>query len=105
DAARREFTEELGLAVPPGELCDLGTIRQSSSKQVIAWAIEVAGDDGLDLDAVASNTFELEWPPRSGRIRSFPEIDRAAWFGLDAARPRLVGAQDLLLDRLVERIT
>jgi predicted NUDIX family NTP pyrophosphohydrolase len=100
DAARREFAEEIGSACPDGEALELGEIRQKSGKRVLAWAVE--GD--LDADAITSNTFEIEWPPRSGRRQEFPEIDRAEWFTLDAARAKLVGAQVELLDRLAERV-
>ena len=94
--ARREFEEELGSAPPAGDVTELGTIKQSGGKQVTAFAVE--GD--LDPEAIESNTFELEWPPRSGRTQEFPEVDRAAWFGLDAAREKLNPAQAALLDRL-----
>ena len=90
--ARREFAEETGTALPDGALADLGSVRLKSGKRVAAFA--AAGD--LDAAAVRSNTFELEWPPRSGRTQSFPEIDRAAWFGLDEARARLNPAQAAL---------
>lgn len=100
DAARREFVEELGLPVPDGEPIELGEIRQSSKKRVVAWALELSDQQELDLEAVRSNTFEIEWPPRSGRMASFPEIDRAAWFGLDTARAKLVAGQAQLLDLL-----
>ena len=96
--ARREFAEETGAELAPGELADLGSIRQKSGKQVTAWAVE--GD--LDPETVASNTFEMEWPPRSGTRQSFPEVDRAEWFGLDAARAKLNPAQTAFLDRLME---
>ncbi|MDQ6604944.1 MAG: NUDIX domain-containing protein [Actinomycetota bacterium] len=95
-AARREFQEELGSALPAGEPLDLGQIRQRSGKRVSAWA--QAGE--LDVDTVHSNTFELEWPPRSGRISAFPEVDRAQWFPLAIARERINPAQAELLDRL-----
>ena len=98
--ARREFAEELGSAPPDrAEPVGLGEVRQKGGKVVMAWAI--AGD--LDPGAIRSNTFEMEWPPRSGTTREFPEIDRAEWFGLDAARERILPAQAPLLDRLVER--
>ena len=98
--ARREFEEELGSPVPATDLHPLGQVRQSSAKLLTVWAAE--GD--LDADAVRSNTFELEWPPRSGRLQEFPEIDRAAWFALDEARTRLVGSQVPFLDRLVDAL-
>ena len=98
-AARREFAEELGSPAADGELVALGEVRQKSGKVVSAWALE--GD--IDADAVTSNTFTMEWPPRSGRTREFPEVDRAAWFGLDEARERILPAQAPLLDRLAER--
>lgn len=104
DAARREFTEELGLGLPHGELVDLGEIRQSAKKTVTAWALEVARGDPLDLDAVVSNTFDMEWPPRSGRQQTFPEIDRAAWFDIDTARRKVVSGQSRLFDLLLETI-
>ena len=97
-AALREFEEETGTALAPAALDELGTVRQKSGKHVTAWAVE--GD--LDADAIQSNTFEMEWPPRSGRRGTFPEVDRAAWFGLDAARERLNPAQVAFLDRLGE---
>ncbi|GAB3690141.1 NUDIX domain-containing protein [Angustibacter aerolatus] len=96
DCARREFTEELGLPVPDGELRPLGSVRQSGGKVVTAWAL--AAD--LDVTAVVPGTFELEWPPRSGRRQSFPEVDRAEWFGLAEAATRVVAGQRGLLDRL-----
>jgi predicted NUDIX family NTP pyrophosphohydrolase len=99
-AARREFTEELGLAVPAGEPEALGEVRQKGGKRVTAWAL--AAD--LDIEAIASNTFELEWPPRSGRVQQFPEVDRAGWFALAPAREKLLPAQVPLLDRLEERL-
>lgn len=95
-AARREFAEELGVAPPDGAPTDLGEIRQRSGKVVRAWGFE--GD--LDVTAVASNTFTLQWPPRSGHMAEFPEIDRAEWFGPAEARERIIAAQGALLDRL-----
>jgi predicted NUDIX family NTP pyrophosphohydrolase len=96
-AARREFQEELGVAPPDGPLQDLGEIHQKGGKIVRAWA--VAGE--LDPEAIVSNTFQLEWPPRSGRLIEVPEVDRAEWFALDEARRRINLAQAELLDRLV----
>jgi predicted NUDIX family NTP pyrophosphohydrolase len=95
-AARREFAEELGLAPPDSPAVDLGQVTQAGGKTVRAWA--VAGD--LDVSALRSNSFEMEWPPRSGHRRRFPEIDRAAWFSLEEARTKLVAAQAAFLDRL-----
>jgi predicted NUDIX family NTP pyrophosphohydrolase len=99
--ARREFEEELGSAPPDGaEPVELGEVRQKGGKVVAAWALE--GD--LDAGAIRSNTFTMQWPPHSGRTSEFPEVDRAGWFGLDAAREKILPAQAPLLDRLAERI-
>jgi predicted NUDIX family NTP pyrophosphohydrolase len=100
-AARREFEEELGSAPPAGEAVDLGEIRQKSGKRVRGWAL--AGD--LDATRITSNTFELEWPPRSGRRLEVPEVDRAEWFALVAAREKINPAQVVLLDRLEALLT
>ena len=94
-AARREFAEELGLPVPAAELHPLGEL--TGRKVLAVWA----GEGDLDVTAVRSNTFELEWPPRSGRTQEFPEIDRAAWFDLGAARGKIVKGQLPFLDRLL----
>jgi predicted NUDIX family NTP pyrophosphohydrolase len=99
DAARREFEEETG-SPPPATLVALGEVRQKSGKRVQAWA----GEGDLDADAVTSTTFELEWPPRSGRVQTYPEVDRAAWFGLEEARRRLLPAQVPFVDRLREHL-
>lgn len=96
-AAYREFVEELGLPVPPGELIDLGEQRQPSGKIVTVWAL---GAD-LDLAGFDPGTFEMEWPRGSGRVQHFPEIDRAAWLDLETARRKLVGGQRPFLDRLL----
>jgi predicted NUDIX family NTP pyrophosphohydrolase len=96
-AARREFEEELGSPPPAGEALELGEITQRGSKKVRAWAL--TGD--LDVETVTSNTFELEWPPRSGRVRDFPEVDRAEWFTPARARIQLNPAQVPLLERLL----
>ncbi|HEX9521827.1 MAG TPA: NUDIX domain-containing protein [Reyranella sp.] len=93
--ARREFAEELG-STPAGQLQHLGSIRQRGGKQVEAFALE--GD--FDPERVSSNTFEIEWPPRSGRRESFPEVDRAAWFTVADARVKILEGQRPLLDRL-----
>ncbi|WP_338485879.1 NUDIX domain-containing protein [Streptomyces sp. SCSIO 75703] len=98
DAARREFREELGLAPPDGAAVPLGEVRQAGGKTVTAWAVEA----DLDPAAVVPGTFRMEWPPRSGRTAEFPELDRVAWFTLDAAREVIVPAQRAFLDRLRE---
>lgn len=97
-AARREFAEELGVPPPDGPLLELGEVRQSGGKSVAVWAVE--GE--FDPATAVSNTFELEWPPHSGRMRTFPEVDRVAWFGLGTARVKVVAAQAAFLDRLAE---
>jgi len=95
--ALREFEEETGHPPPRGELVALGEVRQRGGKLVTAWA--AAGD--LDPAAITSNTFTLEWPPRSGRRRQFPEVDRAGWFDPATAREKLLAAQAELVDRLL----
>ena len=97
-AALREFEEETGTALEAGELRDLGEVKQKGGKVVRAWAAE--GD--IDAGTVRSNTFTMEWPPRSGRTAEFPEVDRAGWFALDEAREKLNPAQAEFLDRLLE---
>ncbi len=94
--ALREFAEETGTHLPAGALAELGSVKLKSGKLVVAFAVE--GD--LDPATISSNTFELEWPPRSGRLQTFPEVDRAGWFGLDAAREKLNPAQAAFVDRL-----
>jgi predicted NUDIX family NTP pyrophosphohydrolase len=94
--ARREFAEETGHELPAGPMIELGDIRQKSGKRVLAWAVQ--GD--LEAETAVSNTFQMEWPPRSGRIREFPEIDRVAWFDLDEARIKIKAAQAPFLDHL-----
>jgi predicted NUDIX family NTP pyrophosphohydrolase len=97
--ARREFEEELGVK-PDGALAPLGRIRQKGGKQVEAFALE--GD--LDATAIVSNDFTLEWPPKTGRFQSFPEIDRAAWFALAEARDKILPSQRAILDLLERRL-
>jgi predicted NUDIX family NTP pyrophosphohydrolase len=99
-AAVREFTEELGLPLPLAveRLVGLGEVRQSGGKRVEVWA----GEADLDPSAVLPGTFTLEWPPRSGRLAEFPEIDRVDWFGLGDAGERIVAGQRPFLDRLAE---
>jgi predicted NUDIX family NTP pyrophosphohydrolase len=97
DVARREFEEELGAAPPRGALTPLGSIRQAGGKVVHAWA--AAGD--FDVTGLRSVAFSMEWPPRSGRMQEFPEVDRAAWFGLEEARRMILPSQLPLLDLFV----
>lgn len=99
-AARREFTEELGLPVPAGTLAELGTVRQSGGKVVTAWALE--GD--LDPTQVVPATFEMEWPKGSGRMQEFPEMDRFTWFPLADAGEKLLKGQRPFLDRLAAAV-
>jgi predicted NUDIX family NTP pyrophosphohydrolase len=98
-AARREFTEETGLSVE-GAFRPLAPITQAGGKIVQAWAVE--GD--VDPTALQSNTFSMEWPPRSGRQQTFPEVDRAAWFPIDVARRKINPAQAALLDELTASV-
>ncbi|HEY2723591.1 MAG TPA: NUDIX domain-containing protein [Pseudonocardiaceae bacterium] len=97
-AAAREFCEEMGSPLPPGELHELGTVTQSGGKRITAYALRA----GFDTATVRSNHFEMEWPRGSGRMRSFPEVDRAEWVDCAAARRKLVTAQVEFLDRLLE---
>jgi predicted NUDIX family NTP pyrophosphohydrolase len=98
--ARRELEEELGSAPELGELIDLGTVRLKSRKLVQAWAAEA----DFDTATLHSNMFEMEWPPRSGRRQSFPEVDRAAWLSPALAREKLNPAQAAFVDRLLEAL-
>lgn len=99
-AAAREFGEELGSPLPGGELVELGTVTQSGGKRIIAYALE----SGFDPAEVRSNLFEMEWPRGSGTVRSFPEVDRAAWFDCATARAKLVSGQVVFLDRLLDHL-
>ncbi|MGW7819582.1 NUDIX domain-containing protein [Streptomyces puniciscabiei] len=98
EAARREFQEELGLAPPEGEAVPLGEVAQRNGKVVTAWAVEA----DPDLSGFSPGTFTMEWPPRSGRVREFPELDRVEWLGLERAREVIIAAQTAFLDRLEE---
>jgi predicted NUDIX family NTP pyrophosphohydrolase len=101
EVAVREFAEEIGSEPPdPAGAVSLGALRQPGGKVVSTWAVE--GD--LDVSQISSNTFEIEWPPRSGRTREFPEVDRAGWFDLAAARGKLLRGQVGFLDRLEEHL-
>ncbi|HTZ10178.1 MAG TPA: NUDIX domain-containing protein [Acidimicrobiales bacterium] len=95
--AETEFAEELGRPAPAGARRPLGEIRQAGGKRVLAWAVR--GD--LDVTTVHSTVIEMRWPPRSDTVVRFPEVDRAAWFGVDDARRKLLGGQVPLLDRLL----
>ncbi len=96
-AARREFAEEIGLPVPDGARIDLGSVKQAGGKVVTAFAVR--GD--LDVTEAHSNTFELEWPKGSGKVREFPEVDRVGWFPVAIARGKLLKGQRDFLDRLM----
>jgi predicted NUDIX family NTP pyrophosphohydrolase len=98
--AKIEFEEELGIAAS-GDWFDLGSVKQKGGKTVHAWAF--AGDLKDDFELV-SNTFELEWPPRSGQVQSFPEVDRASFFSVEEARRKINVAQTVFLDRLIEQL-
>ena len=99
--ARREFAEELGPAASIGALQALGEIRQRGGKRVIAFC----GEAHFDTASLSSNVFEIEWPPKSGGLRAFPEIDRAEWFDLEMARLKILSGQIELLDRLEKETT
>jgi len=100
-AAKREFEEELGSAPPPVTYRELGSLTQSSGKVVTAWA----GEADFDPAGAVSNTFELEWPRGSGRVQSFPEIDRVSWFTVEVARTKLLKSQQPLVDRLLHLVS
>lgn len=99
NAARREVEEETGIAVS-GSFIALQPVKQKAGKVVYAWALEHDLDPGL----LKSNIFEMEWPPKSGVKKSFPEIDKAAWFGLDEAREKIIPGQQPLLEELVQKL-
>lgn len=98
-AAQREFAEETGLAIG-GTFTPLTPVKIASGKVIEAWAIE----HDLDASAIKSNTFEIEWPPRSGKRQAFPEVDRAAWFSISAARRKIIKSQVTLLTELLNRL-
>lgn len=100
EAALREFKEELSLEPPPGEWMDLGEIKQKGGKVVVAWAVE--GD--IDVSHFRSNTVKKEWPPRSGKLVEWPEIDKAEWFNLEKASEKLNPAQIDFLKRLADKL-
>jgi predicted NUDIX family NTP pyrophosphohydrolase len=99
-AARREFNEETGLAVPDGELFELGDIEQKNNKKVTVWAIEA----DIDTTNAKSNLFDMEWPPRSGKIQKFPELDRLEWFDIKTAASKINPHQVPFLERLAQKL-
>ncbi len=99
-AAKREFKEETGIDLPAGDLTPLGSVRQRNNKDVHAWAIEA----DIDVSHFVSNTFSVEWPPKSGKTEDFPEIDKVQWFNLKQAKVKANSAQVELIDRLVEHL-
>lgn len=99
-AAKREFSEETGMPVPDGELTPLGTTKLSSGKVIHAWAVK--GD--MAASAIKSNTFELEWPPKSGVTQEFPEVDKAAWYLLDEAKVKIHRGQLPFIEKLAEHL-
>jgi predicted NUDIX family NTP pyrophosphohydrolase len=99
-AAQREFREELGLSAPTGPRLDMAPVKQPGGKIITAYAVR--GD--LDVAHSRSNTFELEWPKGSGKVREYPELDRVGWFAIDTARSKLLKGQVPLLDRLLEHL-
>jgi predicted NUDIX family NTP pyrophosphohydrolase len=98
-AAKREFEEELGVQ-PVGDFIPLTPIRQPSGKLVFVWAVR----SDFDPSTLKSNTFSMEWPPKSGRQREFPEVDQAAWFDVEAARRKILKGQEPFLDQLIARL-
>lgn len=100
ERAKIEFKEELGIA-PSGHWMELGSVKQKGGKAVHAWAFPGDLEDDFKL---ASNTFEMEWPPRSGKMRRFPEVDRASFFPVEEARRKINVAQAVFLDRLIEQL-
>jgi predicted NUDIX family NTP pyrophosphohydrolase len=98
--ARREFEEELGSPAPAGDAIELGELEQPSRKLITAYAIE--GD--VDVGTLSSNLFEMEWPPKTGRLQFFPEVDRAQWFTVKEARDKILPGQRPFIDRLLERL-
>jgi len=96
ETAKREFAEELGNTVAPGNFISLGALKQPSGKQVIAWALR----SDLDTTQVKSNCFSIEWPPKSGRMQSYPEIDKAEWFSVGKACEKIARGQQPFLSAL-----
>lgn len=101
DAARREFKEETSFDVPDGPVINLEPVKQNRGKTVIAFAVE----GNIDAAAVKSNTFKMEWPPKSGKWMSIPEVDKAAWFTPETAKQKILGGQQPLIDQLLSLLT
>lgn len=100
EVAKREFEEELGQPVPAGKLIEIGTVEQHNNKQVTAWAVET----DVDTSVIKSNTFSLEWPPRSGKMQEFPEIDRAEWVNISQAPGKVIRGQGEIFNLLAEKL-
>jgi len=100
-AAKREFKEELGIEPPKGEYRDIGSVKQVNNKQVFAWAVEA----DIDIADTFSNTFEIEWPPRSGKKQSFPEIDKVEWFTPRVAKQKANKAQGEFIDKILNMLS
>lgn len=100
DAARREFAEEVGV-LPQGQFLSLASVKQSAGKVVHAWAVE----QDFDVTVLRSNTFPLEWPPNSGKLQDFPEVDRAGWFTFEAAKAKVVLGQVPFIERLAAMLS
>lgn len=98
-AAQREFQEETGLSIQ-GNFIELGEVRQPSGKRVRVWALE----NDQEVENIRSNTFQLEWPPKSGKMQEFPEVDRGGWFSIPEARQKILKGQFPFLDKLEEKI-
>lgn len=99
-AAKREFEEEIGFPAPAGEYIELGEIKRKDGKYIRAWAVE--GD--IDVSKVKSNTFDIEWPPQSGKIQEFPEVDRAAWVDINNATAKMHTGQGIFIKRLADKL-
>lgn len=100
DTARREFEEEMGSPAPPGPYISLGEITQANRKVVNAWAAEA----DFDVDDLRSNMVQVEWPPRSGNLQEFPEIDRAEWVPADELGDRLIKGHEIFIERLLDHL-
>lgn len=98
EAALRELAEETGVPVKPGTCIPLTPVKQKSGKLILAWAME----GNLNTTKINSNTFDMEWPPKSGKMQHFPEVDKADWFTIPAAKEKINPAQAAMLDELVE---